>query len=146
MQVTKEEAAITFKYNYYMKQFMLIFRNEKMDAQPSAEQMQMVMQQWQTWISGLANDGIYAGTNRLLPEGKTIKPNKVITDGPYMEAREMVGGYVIVKAKSLEEAISVAKGCPHLLYGGNVEVRTVMQIDDNPKSKTFLQEMKKEKI
>ena len=94
---------------------MLIFRNEKMDAQPSAEQMQMVMQQWQTWISGLANDGIYAGTNRLLPEGKTIKPNKVITDGPYMEAREMVGGYVIVKAKSLDEAISVAKGCPHLL-------------------------------
>jgi len=129
-----------------MKQFMLIFRNEKIDAQPSAEQMQMVMQQWQTWISGLANDGIYSGTNRLLPEGKTIKANKVVTDGPYMEVREMVGGYVIIKARSLEEAVSLAKGCPHLSYGGNVEVRTVMQIDDNPKSNTFLQEMKKEKI
>jgi hypothetical protein len=129
-----------------MKQFMLIFRNEKMDAQPSAEQMQTVMQQWKSWISGLANDGLYAGTNRLLPEGKTLKPNKVVTDGPYMEVKEMVGGYVIVKAKSLEEAVSIAKGCPHLSYGGNVEVRTVMQIDDNPRSATFLQETQKEKV
>jgi len=121
-----------------MKEYMMIFRNEKMDSQPSAEQMQMVLQQWQTWITGIAKDGKYSGTNRLLAEGKTIKPNSVITDGPYMEGKEMVGGYLVVKADSLDEAIKLAKSCPNLIYGGNVEVREVMTIDDNPSSKTFL--------
>jgi hypothetical protein len=55
-----------------------------------------------------------------------------------MEAKEMVGGYLIVKANSLDEAMQIAKGCPNLLYGGKVEVREVMQIDEDPHSKTFL--------
>lgn len=121
---------------------MMIFRNEKMDGEkPSEEQMQMVLQQWQTWITGIAKQGKYSGTNRLLPEGKTIKPGKIITDGPYAEAREMIGGYLIVKANSLDEAIEIAQSCPGLLYGGNVEVRMVMQIDYDSKSKTFLHQI-----
>ena len=123
-----------------MKEYMLLFRNEKMEQAPSAEQMKMMMQQWQSWISGMAKQGNYSGTNRLLPEGKTLKPNNVITDGPYLEAKEMVGGYVIVKADSLDEAVNIARACPNLQYGGNVEVRAVMPIDDDPTSGTFLQE------
>jgi hypothetical protein len=126
-----------------MKEYMMIFRNEKMEGEmPSAEQMQMVMQQWQSWIGRIAKQGNYNGTNRLLAEGKTVKPNKVVTDGPYMEAKEMVGGYLIVKANSLDEALEMAQSCPNLLYGGNVEVRAVMPIDDDPNSQTFLQEKK----
>jgi len=121
----------------------MIFRNEKRadSEKPSTEQMQAVMQQWQNWISGLAKQGSYSSTNRLIPdEGKTIKPGKIVTDGPYMEAKEMVGGYLIVKANSLDEAVEIGKSCPGLNYGGNVEVRSVMPIDYNPKSETFLAE------
>lgn len=123
-----------------MKEFMMIFRNEKQPAgeMPSAEQMQAVMKQWQNWIGGIAAQGKYSGTNRLYSEGKTIKPNNVITDGPYAEVKEMVGGYLIVKANTLDEAVEMAKSCPNLIYGGNVEVRNVMPIEYDPKSEKFL--------
>jgi hypothetical protein len=52
----------------------------------------------------------------------------------------MIGGYLIVKANSLDEAVEAAKSCPNLLYGGNVEVRAVMAIDSDAKSGTFLNE------
>jgi hypothetical protein len=124
-----------------MKEYMMIFRNEKKesDAKPSEEQMNTMMHQWQSWIGGIAEKGNYSGTNRLLPEGKTIRSNKVITDGPYVEAKEMVGGYLIVKANSIDEAMEMAKTCPGLLYGGNVEVRSVMAIDYDSQSKNFLE-------
>ena len=123
-----------------MKEYMMLFRNEKTEGgeKPSDEQMNAVMQQWQIWIKGIAAQGNYRGTNRLLPEGKTLKPGNVISDGPYAEVKEIVGGYVIVTANSLEEAVEMAKLCPNLMYGGNVEVRSVMPIDDDADSATFL--------
>lgn len=123
-----------------MKEFMMIFRNEKKsgDEMPSAEQMQEVMKHWQNWIGGIAAQGKYSGTNRLYPEGKTIKPGNIITDGPYAEVKEMVGGYLIVKANTLEDAVEMAKSCPNLIYGGNVEVRSVMSIEYDAGSEKFL--------
>jgi hypothetical protein len=123
-----------------MKEFMLIFRNEKKTGEPmpTAEQMQAVMKQWQNWIGGIAAQGKYSGTNRLSSEGKTIRPNNTITDGPYTEAKEIIGGYLIVKANSLDEAVEMAKSCPALLSGGNVEVRSVMPIEYDTKSEKFL--------
>ncbi len=121
-----------------MNEYLMIFRSERMDGEmPSPEQMQIVKQQWQKWISGIAKSGNYSSTNRLLSEGKTIHGN-VITDGPYMEGKEMIGGYLIVKAISLDEALSMAKTCPGLAMGGKVEVRTVLAIDDDPNSNQFL--------
>jgi hypothetical protein len=125
-----------------MKEYMMIFRHEKQegDEMPSAEQMQAVMKEWQNWIAGIARQGKFSDTNRLLSEGKTIKPNKTITDGPYVEAKEMIGGYLIVKAETLDEAVELAKSCPTFTYGGNVEVRSVMSIDNDPRSENFLME------
>ena len=121
-----------------MNEYMLIFRYEGMPSNqsPSPEQMQMVLQQWQTWIADISKQGKFNGTNRLLPEGKTIKPNNVVTDGPYMEAKEMVGGYVIVKANSMDEGVKIAQAWPKVWYAGNVEIRTVMKIDNDAKSAT----------
>jgi hypothetical protein len=122
-----------------MKEFLMLFRNESNEGpKPSAEQMQAVLKQWQQWIKKIAAQGRYSGTNRLLSEGKTLKPGKMITDGPFIEAKEMVGGYLVVKANSLDEAVEMAKECPNLIYGGNVEVRRVMTIDDDPSSDGFL--------
>ncbi|CAN5675806.1 YciI family protein [soil metagenome] len=124
-----------------MKEYLMLFRNEKNDGgpKPSDEQMRAAMLQWQKWIKGLVAQGNYSGTNRLYSEGKTLKPNNVIADGPFAEVKEMVGGYVIVKANSLEEAVDMAKGCPNLLYGGNVEVRAVMPIEYNTQLENFLE-------
>ena len=123
-----------------MKEFMMIFRNEKSDGSkmPSEEQMQLIMSEWQSWIKGIAANGKFSGTNRLYPEGRTLKPGNIVTDGPYAEVKEMIGGYLIVKADSLDEAVKMAESCPNIKYGGNVEVRTVMPINNEPASNSFL--------
>ena len=125
-----------------MKEYMMLFRHEKNESSeaPPSEQMQTAMKQWQAWIKGIAANGNYSGTNRLLSEGKTIKPGNAITDGPYAEGKEVVGGYLIVKADSLDEAVEMAKSCPNIIYGGNVEVRSVMSIDTDINSNNFLAE------
>ncbi|MBC7887612.1 MAG: transcription initiation protein [Ferruginibacter sp.] len=123
-----------------MKEFMMIFRNEKVEGGelPSAEQMQAVMNQWQNWIGNIAAKGNFSGTNRLDSEGKTLKPNEVSIDGPYAEVKEMVGGYLVVKANTFDDAVEMAISCPNLLYGGSVEVRSVMAMDADIHSVSFL--------
>src|SRR5690348_9859709 len=125
-----------------MKEFMMIFRSERNEGPaPTAEQMQAALKQWQQWIKSIAAQGKFGGTNRLLSEGKTLKSGSTITDGPFIEAKEMVGGYLIVKANTLDEATELAKSCPALLSGtGIVEVRAVMSIDSDPASAEFLQQ------
>ncbi len=113
-----------------MTEFMMIFRNDYNPAfSPSPEQMQASIKQWQDWIGGIAAQGKFVSTNRLGFEGKTLKPNNVITDGPYVEVKEMVGGYIVVKANDLNEAIQLAHGCPILHIGGHVEVRNVVKVN-----------------
>ena len=114
-----------------MKEFLMIFRNDFKSA-PSAspEQMQAIMKSWMDWIGNIAaqNKLVNAG-NSLHGGGKIVKPGNVITDGPYVEIKEAVGGYTIVKAASLEEATALADGCPILASGGNVEVRELVIMD-----------------
>jgi hypothetical protein len=113
-----------------MKEFMMIFRTEKNDnPKPSPEQMQVMVQQWQDWIGGIAAQGKFVATNALGGEGKTIQSGKPVTDGPYAEVKEIVGGYMIVKAENLDVAVELSRGCPTLAIGGSVEVRDVMVCD-----------------
>ncbi len=112
-----------------MKEFMMIFRNEKSDnPKPSPEQMQAMIKQWQDWIGGIAAQGKFVATDALGFEGKTVHADATITDGPYAEVKEIVGGYIIVKAENLDDAVKLADGCPTLAIGGKVEVRDVMVI------------------
>ena len=113
-----------------MNEFMMIFRNEKNDnPKPSPEQMQAMIKQWQDWIGGIAAQDKFVATNALGFEGKTVNADATITDGPYAELKEIVGGYLICKAESLNDAIKLVDGCPTLLIGGKVEVRDVMVFD-----------------
>lgn len=110
-----------------MTEFMMIFRNEYQPGNsPTPEEMQASIKHWQDWIGGIAAQGKFVGTNRLGMEGRTLKPNQIISDGPYAEVKEIVGGYVLVKAAHLEEAMLLAEGCPILEIGGHVEVRAVI--------------------
>lgn len=110
---------------------MMIFRNDYNPSfKPSPEQMQASINQWQDWIGGIAAQGKFLSTNRLGFEGKTLKPNNVIADGPYAEVKEIVGGYILVKATNIDEAMKLAEGCPILNIGGHVEVRNVMPMNN----------------
>ncbi|MBX9784211.1 MAG: YciI family protein [Chitinophagaceae bacterium] len=113
-----------------MKEFMMIFRMAPMpNFQPAPEQMQESIKQWQDWIGGIAAQGKFGSTNQLGFTGKTLKADGAVTDGPYAEVKEIVGGYIIVKANDIDDALALAKGCPILYMGGHVEVRDIMQIN-----------------
>jgi hypothetical protein len=66
---------------------------------------------------------------RLGNEGRTVKPGNVITNGPYAEVKEIVGGLSIFRAESIEEALELANNCPILNAGGNVEIRDIIQMN-----------------
>ena len=109
-----------------MASFMFIFRGEN-PAGDSPEQMQQHMQRWFTWFEGLTKSGVYKGAGAPLePGGKVVRgPGKTVSDGPYAEAKDLVGGYAIIEARDLDAAAQIALGCPTYEKGGAVEVRAV---------------------
>lgn len=111
-----------------MKDFLFVYRNDfKNQPAGSPEEMQAVMKKWMDWMGGIAaQNKLVSQGNRLGSEGRVVKPGNVITDGPYTEIKELIGGYSVVKAASFEEAAEIAKGCPILEFGGNVEVRDIV--------------------
>ena len=78
------------------------------------------------WLAGISAKNKFVSGSRLSFEGRILKPGNVITDGPYAEVKEILGGLINVKAESLDDAFEMAYGCPILLLGGYVEVRPVM--------------------
>ncbi len=111
-----------------MKDFMLIFIGGSDAMNYSPEQMQEHMQKWFVWIEQLQSKNLYVSGEALIPGGKTVKgPKAVVTDGPFAESKEIVGGYFIVKAKDIDDATEIAKQCPDLPLNGIVEVREVQK-------------------
>ncbi|WP_349318300.1 YciI family protein [Chitinophaga sp. MM2321] len=110
-----------------MKDFLFAFRIDQNNVpNASPEAMQATTQKWMDWINSIAaQNKLTDRGNRLAPSGKVIKSDHIVTDGPYTEIRETLGGYTIVKADSLDEAVELARGCPILSVGGNVEVREI---------------------
>jgi len=110
-----------------MKDFLFLFRNDyKAMPTGSPEEMQSMTKKWMDWVGSIgAQNKLTDRGNRLSGEGRVLRPDNVITDGPYTEIKELLGGYTIVKAESLDEAAELAKGCPILSVGGNVEVRPI---------------------
>jgi hypothetical protein len=113
-----------------MKDFLLVFRTDYSDMPKSSpDEMQAMTKRWMDWIGSIAAQNKLGDRgNRLAPSGKVVKGGNIITDGPYSEIKESIGGYSIVKANSVEEAIELAKGCPILTIGGNVEVREISEM------------------
>lgn len=117
-----------------MEKFMLIFRNEmqveSMYENFSPEDMQAELQKWNTWIGGIAAQGKLIATDALYPTGKSVKGlSHIVTDGPYTEAKEIVSGFMLLKADSIEEAIELSKGCPMYDYDSIVEVRPIQNFE-----------------
>jgi hypothetical protein len=113
-----------------MEKYMFIFFGGD-PSQLSPEAQQAHMQKWFDWVQKLTNEKRYVGGEALMPGGKTISGQKrVVTDGPFTESKEVVGGYFVVLAKNLDEAVQMAKECPDYVLNGTVEVREVMKFDN----------------
>jgi hypothetical protein len=114
-----------------MEEFVLIMRHEDGSKLASPEQMQVWMKQTMDWIGGIAAQNKFvAGTGLPFEDARVVRPNNVVTNGPFGEIKETIGGYIIVKANSVDEAVEFAKGCPVLQGEGNsMEVRKIAKGD-----------------
>ena len=114
-----------------MDEFILIFRHQDGKKVASPEQIQIWMKQTMDWIGSIAAQNKFSGANGLpFEDSKVVRPNNVVTDGPFGEIKETIGGYIIVKADSVNEAVEFAKGSPVLQGEGNsVEVRKIAKDD-----------------
>jgi hypothetical protein len=115
-----------------MDEYALIFRHEDGGKIASPEQMQVWMQQTMDWLNGIAAKGKYEGKGNglVFQNSKIVGHNGVVTDGPFGAIKETIGGYVIVKADSIDEAAEFAKGSPVLQGEGNtIEVRKLARQD-----------------
>jgi hypothetical protein len=112
-----------------MEKYMFIFIGGD-PSHLSAEAQQAHMQKWFAWVEKLRKDGRYVAGEALLPGGKTIRGSKkAITDGPFAEGKEVVGGFFVVHAKDINEATEMAKACPDYDLDGSVEIREVVKFE-----------------
>ena len=108
-----------------MANFLFVYRNssESYGNMPP-EEMQQMLQKWNAWITeGLRQGWMLDAGDGLKREGRVVNARKVVSDGPFIEVKEIVGGFSIVQADTLDAAAEYARGCPILLRGGSVEVR-----------------------
>jgi hypothetical protein len=114
-----------------MDEFALIMRHEDGARIASPEQMEVWMKLTMDWIGGIAAQNKFvSGTGLLFDGAKVVHHNKVVTNGPFGEIKETIGGFIVVKAESVDEAAEFAKGCPVLGGEGNtMEVRRIFKED-----------------
>jgi hypothetical protein len=107
--------------------YLLLFRGSDWQKSLSAGEMQKVSDQWMAWFDRLRKEGKAIAGNPLEREGRLVsgKGGRVISDGPFAESKEAIGGYFLLKVDSMDAAVAIAGDCPGLPYGARVEVRPV---------------------
>ena len=103
----------------------LVISRGQWDKHVSPQDIQIAIDQFYVWLDRLVLEGKMKTGQRLGIGGKTVAKNHVITDGPYGEAKEVVGGYWFIVADNLEEAANIAAGNPCLKYGLLLEIRPI---------------------
>jgi hypothetical protein len=108
-----------------MSEFTFLFRGRREAESP--EQTQKTIQSWVAWFKDLGDQGYLKDSGQPFEAtGKVVSgKQRVINDGPYAEAKDLVGGYIIIEARDLDHAAELSKGCPILEIGGSVEVRPI---------------------
>lgn len=110
--------------------YLLLFRNagEESHAHLTDAEREELTRAWNDWYARLAAAGKVKDASPLALGGRVLegKRGDVVKDGPFAEAKEVVGGYFIVQAAGLDEATEIARGCPGLRIGLSVEIREVL--------------------
>src|SRR6266850_3356555 len=109
--------------------YMLLFRGTDWHNGLSPEEMQKVSDQWMAWFKRLTDQGKAIAGKPLEREGKIVsgKNGRVVSDGPFAESKEAIGGYFLLRVNTIDEAVAIEKECPGLAYGIQVEVRPVRE-------------------
>lgn len=114
-----------------MSDFVFLFRStadEQQEAMGTPEAAQRSLQDYLAWMNGLQANGHLKDTGQPLDHtGKVVRGTSV-TDGPYVEAKDLVLGFIIVQARDLAQAAELAAACPIAIGGGSVEIRPVMSL------------------
>ncbi|THU38093.1 transcription initiation protein [Niastella caeni] len=110
-----------------MKDYLLVYRTDySFLPNRTPEEMQAMSKRWMDWFGSIAaQNKLTDRGNRLDFSGKVVRNDNTVTNGPYAEIKESIGGYSVIKAESYEAAVEIAKGCPVFKVGGNVEVREI---------------------
>jgi hypothetical protein len=109
-------------------QFLILLRQPHEGPGPTPQELAQIMARFNDWMSAMKAKGIVVGTNGLAPIGKVLRSPGATTiiDGPYCETKEIVGGYVLIRAENLQQAVGFASDCPGLDYRMTIEVRPVV--------------------
>jgi hypothetical protein len=112
-----------------MEKFMLIFHGG-IKSSSSPQELEANMARWMAWVEKLHKEGKYVSGEALLPGVKFVKSKTSVTDGPYTEGKELVGGFFVINAATIEEATAIAtENYPDFDFGGQLQVRPVMKFD-----------------
>jgi hypothetical protein len=111
-----------------MPDFMLFLHQDLgSDAVGSPDEIMVIVKEYMAWTERMRTEGRFKGAERLADEaGKVMRPKDgrvVVTDGPYTETKEIIGGYYAITAKDYDEACRITASHPHLKYGGRIEIR-----------------------
>ncbi len=112
-----------------MSEYVFLYRGGENGRSP--ERAQQMMQKWMAWLKDLSQKGHVKDQGQPLERsGKLVKGSqKTVTDGPFAEAKDVVGGYTLIQARDLDQAVELSKGCPIFEVEGAVEVRPVMKMN-----------------
>jgi hypothetical protein len=103
---------------------------ERQAAMGTPERAQQNMQRWMAWMKELDAKGHLKDRGQPLEQsGKVVRGQQMVTDGPYVETKDVIGGFTLIEARDIDEAVTLSHGCPILQGGGAVEVRPVMKMD-----------------
>ena len=106
--------------------YMLLFRGTELRKSLSPEELQKVSENWMAWFRRLTEEGKALAGNPLEREGKIVSgKDRIVSDGPFAESKEAIGGYFLLDVATMDEALAIATECPGLPYGIRVEVRPV---------------------
>jgi hypothetical protein len=112
-----------------MSEFLYLYRGGRRGQ--SAEESDQIMQKWLAWMKDLTTSGNLKDPGQPLEgEGKVVKDKgRTVTDGPFAEAKDLVGGFTLIEADTLARAAELARSCPILEVDGSVEVRPILKMD-----------------
>jgi hypothetical protein len=109
-------------------EYMLLFRGPDWDQGLSPEELRRAMDRIMAWFEGLQQEGKVKAGQPLADEGRVVSAKKGrAVDGPFAESKEAIGGYLLLRADDLDEAVAIARACPTLEYDITIEVRPVLE-------------------
>ncbi len=112
---------------------LLLHEDESQRSNIPHERMMSMIKEYGAWATKLRTEGRLVGGEKLADDtGRVLRDRNgkvTVTDGPYAESKEVVGGYFVIAAKDYDEACTIARECPHLKYYGRVEVRQIDKME-----------------